>query len=124
MFSKVSVSRVLSVLLAVLLLSGSASARPLNAALGTGFTYQGKLTDGGAPANGTYDFEFKLYNDLSAGSQVGSTVSQGGVTVTDGLFTVQLDFGAVFDGTALFLGIGVKLGGSAGAYTTLTRARH
>jgi hypothetical protein len=121
MFPKISVLRVFSVLLVVLLLlSGVASARPLNAALGTGFTYQGKLTDGGAPADGIYDFEFKLYDALSVGSQVGSTVSQGGVTVTDGLFTVQLDFGAVFDGTALFLGIGVKLGGSGGAYTTLT----
>ena len=32
-----------SVLLVVLLLSGTASARPLNAALGAGFTYQGRL---------------------------------------------------------------------------------
>ena len=62
------------VLISLLLLSGTASARPLNALVGTGFTYQGKLTDGGAPANGTYDFEFKLYDDLSVGSQVGSAV--------------------------------------------------
>ena len=47
MFAKKSISRVSSILLAVLLLSGTASASPLNAALGTGFTYQGKLTDGG-----------------------------------------------------------------------------
>ena len=26
------------------------------AALGTGFTYQGRLTDGGSPADGDYDF--------------------------------------------------------------------
>jgi hypothetical protein len=27
---------------------------------GTAFTYQGKLTDGGIPANNTYDLQFKL----------------------------------------------------------------
>jgi len=120
MFTKKSVFRMFSVLLVVLMMSGTASARPLQATLGTDFTYQGKLTDGGAPANGLYDFEFKLYDDLSVGTQVGSTVPLGDVTVTNGLFTVQLDFGAVFDGTALFLDIGVRPGASVGAYTTLT----
>ena len=108
------------VLISLLFVSGIASARPLNAALGTGFTYQGKLTDGGAPADGAYDFEFKLYDALSGGSQVGSTVPLGDVAVADGLFTVQLDFGNVFDGTALFLEIGVRPGASIGAYTPLT----
>ena len=28
----------------------------------TGFTYQGKLGDAGAPANGSYDFQFKLFD--------------------------------------------------------------
>ena len=120
MFAKKSISSVFSILLIVLLMSSTASARPLNVTLGTGFTYQGKLSDGGAPANGAYDFEFTLYDALSDGSQVGSTVTQGGVTVTDSLFMVQLDFGDVFDGTALFLSIGVKPGGSVGTYTTLT----
>ena len=120
MFTKKSAFRMLSVLLIVLMTSSAASARPLNAALGTGFTYQGQLTDGGAPANGAYDFEFELFDALSGGSLVGGTVTQGGVTVTNGLFTVQLDFGNVFDGTALFLNIGVKPGGSVEAYTPLT----
>ncbi len=119
MFTKKSIFRVFSILLIVLMISGTTSARPLNAALGTGFTYQGKLTDSGAPANGTYDFEFKLYNALSGGSQVGSTVATGDVTVTNGLFTVQLDFGNVFNGTALYLNIGVRPGASTGAYTAL-----
>ncbi len=119
MFTKKSVFRIFSVLLALLMLSGTASARPLNAALGTSFTYQGKLTDGGAPANGTYDFEFELFDALTSGTQKGSTVTQDDVTVTDGLLTVQLDFGDVFDGTALFLEIGVRPGSSTGAYTAL-----
>jgi hypothetical protein len=108
------------VLISLLFVSGIASAHPLNAPVGTGFTYQGKLTDGGTPANGTYDFEFKLYDALIGGSQVGSTVTQGDVTVTAGLFTVQLDFGNIFDGTALWLEIGVRPGASVGVYTALT----
>ncbi len=89
--------------------------------LGAAFTYQGKLTDGGAPANGTYDFEFKLYDDLSGGIQVGNTVTQDDVTVTDGLFTAQLDFGSgAFQGESRYLKIGVRPGSSTGTYATLT----
>jgi hypothetical protein len=119
MFTKRSIFRMFSVLLVVLLMSSTASARPLEAPLGTGFTYQGKLTDGGTPANGLYDFELKLYDALSGGSPVGGTVTLGDVTVTAGLFTVQLDFGNVFDGMALYLDIGVRPGASVGAYTAL-----
>lgn len=106
--------------IAFLFVTGSAAASAQYAALGSGFTYQGRLTDGGGPANGIYDFQFSLYDDASAGSQVGSTLQQDDVTVADGLFTVQLDFGNVFDGTALWLEIGVRAGSSTGAYSTLT----
>jgi hypothetical protein len=107
-------------LITILLISGTVSAQPLKAppSLGTGFTYQGKLADSGAPANGNYDFGFTLYDDLIEGNSVAKT-SQDGVLVTDGLFTVQLDFGDVFDGTALYLEIGVRLSGSADEYTLL-----
>jgi hypothetical protein len=89
-------------------------------ALGTAFTYQGRLTDGGAPANGSYDLVFKLYDDSAGGSQVGISVTQT-LTVTDGLFTVQLDFGSdVFDGNARWLEIGVRPAGSTIAYLPLT----
>jgi hypothetical protein len=91
------------------------------AALGTAFTYQGRLTDNDAPAGGTYDFEFKLYDALSDGAQVGSTVTQEGAAVTEGVFTVQLDFGAsAFNGDARYLEVGVRTGGSADPYTTLS----
>ncbi len=86
----------------------------------TTFTYQGRLTDGGSPADGTYDFQFTLYNAMDDGASVGNTVTVEDVTVTEGLFTVQLDFGSVFDGTALWLEIGVRPGGSNVAYTTLS----
>ena len=85
--------------------------------LGSAFTYQGRLLDGGNPANGQYDLQFGLFDSTDAA--VGSLVELGNVSVTDGLFTVQLDFGDVFDGRRLWLQIGVRPGGSTGAYTVL-----
>ena len=91
------------------------------APVSTSFTYQGRLNDGGNPANGSYDFEFKLYSAADGGYKVGSTVSKGDVAVSDGLFTVELDFGSDrFTGDARWLEIDVRPGSSTGAYTTLT----
>lgn len=90
-----------------------------SAVLGTGFTYQGKLEDNGAPASGFYDFQFILYDMVSGGAQVGSTVTTDDVTVSDGLFTVEVDFDPVFDGTSLWLEITVRQGSSSGGFTTL-----
>jgi hypothetical protein len=90
------------------------------AALGTAFTYQGRLTDGGSPAHGRYDFQFTLYDGASDGIQVGRTVIAEDATVTEGLFTVQLNFGSVFNGRALWLEIGVRPWAETGAYTTLS----
>jgi hypothetical protein len=88
-------------------------------ALGGGFTYQGRLTDGGEPANGTYDLRFFLYDAAAGGAQVGPEVLKEDVVVTEGVFTVQLDFGAgIFKGDALWLEIAVKPG-TGGAFTVL-----
>jgi hypothetical protein len=87
------------------------------------FTYQGRFTDGGTAANGTYDMQFKLFDSstVGAGNQVGSTINAGGVIVTSGVFTVQLDYGAqVFSGADRFLEIGVRPSGNAEAYTLLS----
>ena len=83
------------------------------------FTFQGKLTDQTLSANGLYDLSFKLY-DLS-NVQVGSAVVRDDVQVTDGVFTVALDFGAAaFDGTTRTVEVSVRSGSSTGAYTTLS----
>ena len=58
--------------------------------LGTAFTYQGRLVDNGAPAAGFYDLQFRLYDALSSGSQIGSTMTLDDVSVSNGLFTVCL----------------------------------
>ncbi len=89
------------------------------ASVGGAFTYQGQLTESGNPANGDYEFSFALYDDLAAGAQVGGTLTPL-LSVVDGLFTASLDFGEVFDGTALYLEIGVRPDGSADPFTTLT----
>jgi len=84
-------------------------------------TYQGKLSDSGTPASGTYDLEFKLFDALAGGNQVGATVIRDDVAVASGIFTVTLDFGAAaFPGANRWLEIGVRAGVSTGAFTTLS----
>lgn len=83
------------------------------------FTFQGKLTDQNAPANGTYDLSFKLFN--GEGLQVGPTLEADNVQVTNGIFTVTLNFGApFFDGGSRSVEVSVRPGSSTGAYTTLS----
>lgn len=63
------------------------------------FTYQGSLQESGAPANGSFDFTFTLWDAAAAGNQFGGTVTMNGLAVTAGLFDVELDFGASALGT-------------------------
>ena len=105
-----------AVLGAVLLLSPSAA--PAQSA-GSAFTYQGQLKEGGMPADGAYDFQFTLYDDL--GAVVGGPISVEDHPVTNGLFSAILDFGAgPFAGDVRFLEISVRPGDSGGAFTTLS----
>ncbi len=84
-------------------------------------TYQGRLLDGGRPANGLYDFLFQLYDQIEGGSAVGPLVQVDALSVVNGLFTAQLDFGAgVFQGMALYLEISVRPTGSANPPALLT----
>jgi len=80
----------------------------------TEFTYQGSLKDNAALANANYDFEFALFDTPSGGSQIGATIPKNAVLVTNGLFAVKLDFGAVFPGANRYLEIRVRLSGQPG----------
>jgi len=81
------------------------------APMGTAFTYQGRLIDANEPANGIYEFQFKLYDLPEDGNQLDGTPAFRGVEVIDGYFTVQLDFGSdVFNGDARWLEISVRSG--------------
>lgn len=88
-------------------------------AQGTAFTYQGELYLNAAPANGNYDMQFKLRPQATGTNQVGSTLTNAPTGVTNGLFTVALDFGDVFTTNPLYLEIGLRTNGSTSAYTIL-----
>ena len=97
------------------------------------FTYQGKLQQSGAPANGSYDFQFKVFDAVTGGTQQPEaggactgpkTVEIPGVQVTNGTFSVQLNFEMagcrdVFSGADRYLEISVR-GGSVHVYATLS----
>ncbi len=86
---------------------------------GTAFSYQGQLSSNGGPANGSYDFRFRLATDPLANNYVGSNVLNNAVPVSNGLFVVVLDFGpSVFTGTNLWLEVDVRTNGG-GIYTVL-----
>src|SRR6476661_6578252 len=88
----------------------------------TTFTYQGKLSDNGNPANGSYDLQFTLWDALSGGTQQPQpgpiTVSRNAVNLAGGIFTVQLDFTVnAFPGPDRFLEISVRPAG-VGSFAT------
>lgn len=73
------------------------------------FTYQGQLRDAGQPVTDTVDLEFRLFDQLSGGSQIGSAQSQLNWPVEDGLFQVELDFGgSAFTGAERYLDVRVN----------------
>ncbi|NOT35134.1 MAG: hypothetical protein HOP12_13380 [Candidatus Eisenbacteria bacterium] len=100
---------------AVLLIAMPCFAAPL----GNSITYQGQLVRNSTPYAGNADFVFRLFNAVTGGTQVGGSLSIAALPVAAGLFTAELDFGAVFDGTAMWLDVQVKTPGE-GSYTTLT----
>ncbi|HEY3762306.1 MAG TPA: hypothetical protein VGN23_11225 [Verrucomicrobiae bacterium] len=76
----------------------------------TAFTYQGQLHDTGTNANGAYTMIFGLYDSISGGNQIGNGITNS-ATLANGLFTVNLDFGAgAFNGAARYLDITVSNG--------------
>ncbi len=86
----------------------------------TTFTYQGQLSQAGQAAQGQYDMTFALYDADSGGNQVGVTLNEAGIDVSDGVFEVLLDFGdAPFNNAPRWLEIAVREAGG-GVYTTLS----
>src|SRR6185369_4327510 len=85
------------------------------------FTYQGRLNDNAIHANGTYEMLFSLFDAQYDGNQIGFTISIAGISVIDGIFTVNIDFGeASFSGANRYLQIAVRAAGSPSPHTTLT----
>lgn len=65
------------------------------------FTYQGWLQNGTTYVNGTCSFNFSLFDAPSGGNQLGTTISKTGIKVTNGYFSVSLDFGPIFTSNTL-----------------------
>lgn len=92
----------------------------LATALPVTFTYQGRLTDGGSPANGVYDLQFILFDAETGGAQVGPIVLREDVAVASGFFAVVLDFGDVFTGNQHWIQIAVRSGAATSTHTVLS----
>lgn len=106
-------------LLALLVAVTQAPAASARTPEGTSFTYQGRLTESGTPASGSYDLSFVLFDAPTGGAPVGPAVALEDVTVTEGLFTVVLDFGSVFGGEKRWLELGVRPGSATGPHTVI-----
>jgi len=104
-----------SVLLAALATTASAQTP-----VGTGFTYQGVLSRAGAPLTADADLRFALFDAAEGGTQIGATLDAAAVAVSEGRFSVELDFGpGALDGNQRWLEISVRETAAGGAYSTL-----
>jgi hypothetical protein len=102
------------------LLAGNIVAAPL----GTAISYSGRLQQSGNPANGSYDLKFALFDAPTNGTQFSLTLTNPAVTISNGLFSALLDFGAgAFNGDARWLEIGVRTNGATSFVTLDPRQR-
>jgi|GEM_PF-2441207 len=102
----------------VLMLAAGAPTALGQAGLGTQITYQGELRLNSSLVSGLTDLRFRLLNSL--GVQVGPTLTLNNVNLVEGRFSSELNFGAVFNNTALFLEVSVRSPAGAGAFVTLS----
>jgi hypothetical protein len=107
----------LALLVAALLAAAGATAAPV----GSTFTYQGELRASGVPAQGPHDFQVELYDADTGGSPI-TTVDIDDAIVTEGLFSLPLDFTSVpFEaGQRYWLALRVRDGAGTGGYVFLS----
>ena len=120
-----NVSKYLSIFALALLLGLTVGSTAL-AAVGAPDTinYQGRLKDSdGVSLTGTYDFVFKLYDASSDGNLL-ATETENDISVTNGYFSVLLDFdGDIADfANLVYVDIQVKEDSALAYETMATRA--
>jgi hypothetical protein len=103
-------SRVALLLITIASVTGIPQVKAQNTTL----TYQGRLFSTGGTANGSYDLSFALFDASSNGLQQGVSLTNTATAVSNGLFTVQLDFGDQFNGANRWLEIAVRTNGASG----------
>lgn len=82
------------------------------------FTYQGQLKFNDAPYTGVCDFQFSLWDAVTAGVKIQGPVDVTNVSVSAGLFTAQVPL-SNFQGDKRFLESAVRCPAGSGEYTTL-----
>jgi hypothetical protein len=111
-----------------LVLIGTASAQgngPQNpqAPTGNSFTYQGRLIKNGQPISDVCALSFSLYDASSGGSFLNSNTFNT-VPISNGLFTVQLDYGSsTFNGEGRWIETAVRCTGDANYITLSPRTK-
>jgi hypothetical protein len=98
-------NRTLPVLIATGALLAVIALSPTQAgtALSTGFSFQGRLLDGGTPVDDTVNLTFSLWDAETSGTQIGTDDAIAGVTVTDGFVNALLNDADEF-GSDAFIG--------------------
>lgn len=115
-------------LLISLALIGTASAQrngpqSPQAATGSGFTYQGRLIKNGQPISDTCALSISLW-DASSGDNFLNSNTFTTVPISNGLFTVQIDYGAsTFNGEERWIEMAVKCTGDANYITLSPRTK-
>ncbi len=102
--------------------SNQPSATANVSAASTGFNFQGRLEVDGVPADGTYDFEFRLFDLETGGTQLPTTLATvaQSLVVSNGLFSTLLYFGTdVYDGKARWIEVRAREG--VAEFVTLPR---
>ncbi|AVP97440.1 hypothetical protein C7S18_09630 [Ahniella affigens] len=96
------------ILFAILCLIGASGTLAQTSPQLPDFTYQGRLQQSGAAANGSFDLAFALFDQATGGNQIGATILEPDFPVVDGIFSVSLSFPNAFTGTQLYLQVSVE----------------
>ncbi|MFN7550246.1 MAG: hypothetical protein ACK5SH_01490, partial [Pseudomonadota bacterium] len=82
------------------------------------FVYEGRLDDGGAPANGRYDLRLSPFADAKSGAALAAPIVFEDVPVVDGRFRIDFDLPLASAGAA-WIEVGVRDGSAVGAFSTI-----
>ncbi len=110
-------SRMLAAALVTMLVAGSTA----SAQVTTAFSYQGQLKTSGNVVNSATDMQFSLWTLAVGGTQIGSTVTSLNVPVSNGLFSVPIDFGVnpYASSQNLYLQVAVRNPAGSGSYSPM-----
>lgn len=84
-------------------------------------SYQDNLPKNITPATGDFEFEIRLFDALTGGTQISATNTIAAVEVKNRAYYIWLDFGAAaFSGADRFIEVSVRRSGSSEPFTNIT----